>query len=596
VLHNDGHELHSSHYRAVLHPGGTGDAQEMTTFVKCPQSMEQMLQTAGNMEFTFAQSELMKRIAGYWALVALFFVMPTGAQGQTGPFSVLLQPVSVPGLPGLHSYVWGKQDGKWLIVGGRKDGLHRRQPTSSFAVADNNDRLYVVDPVTLQQWSAPLTSLPVALQEQLSSTNMEFHQKDNTLYCLGGYGYSATAGDHITYSNIVAIDLSGTIDAVINGTPFASFFRYQTDAEFAVTGGHLEQIYDTYYLVGGNKFDGRYNPMGGPSYTQVYTNQIRRFTIADDGVTMTINHLAGFTDAANLHRRDYNAVPQIMPDGKEGITAFSGVFQATADVPFLNCVNIDSAGYAPDAAFSQYYNHYHCASLPVYSASANEMHNVFFGGIAQYYDNAGVLTLDNLVPFVKTIARVTRSSAGVMTEYKLPVEMPGLLGAGSEFIYADGVPSYANHVLKLDDLVADTTLAGYIYGGINSSAPNIFNINTGTESTANDQLIKVYVVKGASAGADMVNAQSTSELKLQVYPNPNKGDIHISFFVAKASDVLIYIKDIHGVLVEKRTLKNLAAGGHLVTHTLKEGDTEGTYLVTVETPDAKGTQQIILRR
>lgn len=82
-------------------------------------------------------------------------------------------------------------------------------------------------------------------------------------------------------------------------------------------------------------------------------------------------------------------------------------------------MNIDSSGYAANNAFSQYYNHYHCAFLPPYSAGANEMHTVFFGGIAQFYDSLGILVQDNNVPFVKTIARVTRNAAGVMAEYKL---------------------------------------------------------------------------------------------------------------------------------------------------------------------------------
>ena len=158
-----------------------------------------------------------------------------------------------------------------------------------------------------------------------------------------------------------------------------------------------------------------------------------------------------------------------MPNGEQGLTAFSGVFQVDADLPFLNCVNIDSSGYTVQDSFSQYYNHYHCAVLPLYSESNNEMHTVFFGGIAQYYDDGGQLTQNDSVPFVNTIARVTRDINGNMAEYKLPVEMPELLGAGSEFIPKLDLEHYENEVFKLDDFNADTTLVGYIYGGINSS-------------------------------------------------------------------------------------------------------------------------------
>jgi len=39
-------------------------------------------------------------------------------------FDIALEPITVPNMPGLHSYAFGQQNGKWLIIGGRKDGLH----------------------------------------------------------------------------------------------------------------------------------------------------------------------------------------------------------------------------------------------------------------------------------------------------------------------------------------------------------------------------------------------------------------------------------------------------------------------------------------
>lgn len=335
---------------------------------------------------------------------------------QTAPFNIYIEPMNITGLSGLQAYAFGQYNGKWLIVGGRLDGLHRRQPFAAFDIAGNNNQIIVIDPVSQQKWTAPLTSLSVALQEQLSSTNMEFHQEGNYLYIIGGYGYNTASAARKTFDNLTAINVPSVINAVIGGTSITSFFRQISDAQFAVTGGHLKKIDNTFYLIGGNKFEGNYNPMGHATYTQAYTNAIRKFNLTDDGTTVTITHLPTITDATNLHRRDYNAVPQILPNGAEGITAFSGVFQPTVDLPFLNCVNIDSNTYIVNNTFQQYYNHYHCAVLPLYSASNNEMHNVFFGGIAQYYDSLGVLVQDNNVPFVKTIARVTRNSSGTMAE------------------------------------------------------------------------------------------------------------------------------------------------------------------------------------
>jgi hypothetical protein len=516
---------------------------------------------------------------------------------QTTPFNIYIEPMNISGLGGLQAYAFGQHNGKWLVVGGRLDGLHRRQPFAAFDLAGHNNQLIVVDPVAQQKWSAPLSSLPISLQEQLSSTNMEFFQEGDYLYLLGGYGYSNTSADHITYPNLSAIKVPDVINAVINGSSFTSYFRQITDTMFAVTGGYLNKINNTFYLTGGQKFIGRYNPMGpthGPGFIQEYTNASRKFTISDNGVTLSVTHLPAIVDATNLHRRDYNVVPQIMPTGQEGLTAFSGVFQTGADLPFLNCVNIDSTGHSVNNAFSQYYNHYHCAHIPLYSASNNEMHTIFFGVIAQYYDSLGVLVQDNNVPFVKTIARVTRYANGSMAEYKLPIEMPALLGAGSEFIPKTDIPRFNNEVLKLDDFTTDSTFVGYIYGGISSTAANIFFTNTGTQSSASSQIFKVYVIKNSTTDIHDLNKQSIGTLKVQVFPNPNDGNFVVKFNLSKIAETKISIHSVDGKKIEERVLTHLVLGENTFQRKIKNLDLGGTYILTIETPYEKATQKIII--
>jgi len=525
-------------------------------------------------------------------------VLAWSASAQASPFNIMLEPISVPGLGGLQSYAFGQHNGKWLVIGGRLDGLHRRQPFATFDVAGHNNQLLVVDPVTLQKWSAPLTALPQPIQEQLSSTNMQFHQEGNYLYLTGGYGYSSTAADHITYDKLTAVEVPAVIDAIVNGTPFVSNFRQITDAQFAVTGGHLSKIYDTYYLVGGQRFEGRYNPMGpnhGPGFVQEYTEQIRKFKINDVGSMLSVTHLPALTDTEQLHRRDYNVAPQILPNGQEGATAFSGVFQKTVDLPYLNCVNIDSSGYAVNNEFSQYYNHYHCAFLPLYSLSANDMHTVFFGGIAQFYDSLGILVQDNNVPFVRTIARVTRNSEGVMAEYKLPIEMPALLGAGAEFIPVEGLPVYGNGVIKLDELSGDTIHVGYIYGGIASTASNIFWINTGSESIANSQIFKVFVVVNTPTSTHEMNVQNTGTFQVRVFPNPNDGMFSVKFRLREVTPVWLSISDMNGKIIDREALKNLVAGENMVARELKRAVAGNAFFVTVETEVERASVKVVLQ-
>ena len=178
------------------------------------------------------------------AFLVLVFI--TSGIGQTNPFQIALDPMTIPDLGGVQAFAFGRHQEKFLVIGGRLDGLHRRQPWASFDEAGHNNQLMVVDPEAQQVWTAPLTSLPIGIQEQLSATNMEFLQDDDYLYIIGGYGYSPSEDDHITYPNLTAVNVSNVVEAIINETDFETYFRQITDEKFAVTGGYLNKIYNTF--------------------------------------------------------------------------------------------------------------------------------------------------------------------------------------------------------------------------------------------------------------------------------------------------------------------------------------------------------------
>jgi hypothetical protein len=538
----------------------------------------------------------MTQIKNITALLVALFVL-NNVQSQNAPFEIKLEPISISNLGGIQSYAFGQSDGKWLIVGGRLDGLHQRQPFAAFDLAGHNNQLIVVDPISLQKWSIPLTQLSPEIQEHLSATNMQFYQENDYLYCLGGYGYSAIFGDHTTFDKLTAIHIPGIINDIINNNSITAHIRQITDTKFQVTGGRLKKIDSTFYLLGGQKFIGRYNPMGpdhGPGFIQEYTDAIRKFNLNDDGVNIVITHVDEYIDNNDLHRRDYNAEQQILINGNEGITMFSGVFQPTVNLPFLNAVTVDDNSYQVENNFQQYYNHYHCPVLPIYSELDNEMHTVFFGGIAQFYDNQGVLVQDDDVPFVSTIARVTRDNLGNMAEYKLPVEMPTLLGAGAEFIPNLDFPHFHNEVFKLDSVDNDYTLIGYIYGGISSSQPNIFFINDGSQSSANNQIFEVFIRKSGTLENDELNPSSINSLNLVIYPNPNDGLLKVSFHLEKFDNATLTIHNAKGKKVEETILNGLSKGKNYFEKEVSRLKRGKSYFITIETSDQKTTHQLIM--
>lgn len=164
-------------------------------------------------------------------IFTLVSLISFGAMAQVPEnFIVEIEPLTITNAPGVHSYSFGvTDDNKWVVLGGRVDGLHQRQPFAAFLEQDNNKSVYVIDPINEQVWSSDLSVLSASLFEQLQSTNQNFQQRDTMLYIVGGYGYSATAVDHITFPNLTAISINELADAVIAGSSILPFFRQITD-------------------------------------------------------------------------------------------------------------------------------------------------------------------------------------------------------------------------------------------------------------------------------------------------------------------------------------------------------------------------------
>lgn len=493
-------------------------------------------------------------------LVSALFLLAIVNSFSQDQFTVEIEPLIIANAPSVHSFSWAKTtDGKWIVIGGRVDGLHQRQPNASFLENDNNKSVYVIDPVANKTWSTTISVLQASIFEQLQATNQEFYQKENTLYIIGGYGFSTTENDHITYDKLTVVDVDELAIAVINGTSITSFFRQVTNTNFAVTGGQLGFLNDVFYLCGGQYFKGRYNPMGpsnGQGFIQSYTDEIRTFQINDDGTNLSIINYSAQNDSDNLHRRDYNMAPQIFPDGSEGFTMFSGVFQHTANLPWLNSVDITTSGYTVNTTFNQYLSQYHSAKIPVYDIDDNTMHTLFFGGMSQYkLDADNNLIQDDNVPFVKTISKVSRFSDGSMSESSLGIEMPTLLGSGAEFIPIHNDSNYlTEEIVDINNLQEGKTLVGYIFGGIESTEENIFFTNDGTQSSASSLAFKVFINK-TTLSADEVKLTTNNIYNLKIYPNPSKDIFSIDVFIPNTEESFLEVFNVLGVKVASIKIK-----------------------------------------
>jgi hypothetical protein len=493
----------------------------------------------------------MKTVQLFIAAISLIYASFATSQDSFN-YEVKLNPVQVEGLPGLHSYVFGQHDGKWIIIGGRKDGIHARQPFNAFPENFNNSTIYVVDVYSNELWTSSLDDLAVGIQEQLQSTNLNFFQSADTLYMIGGYSYAASAQDHITHPKLTTVIVSNVIDAIISEESITTHFQQIEDAIFANTGGQMGKIGDQFILVGGQRFDGRYNPMGNPTFTQTYKTGIQRFNISNTPGNLSYSNYSFDEDPIHLRRRDYNLLPQLFPNGEEGYMISAGVFQINADLPFLYPVDITASDYTPRTEFNQYLSHYHSAKLAIYDEESNESHNIFFGGMSQYFYENGALVQDDQVPFVKTISRVTRNSDNELFEFQLPIEMPGLKGAGSEFIPNNALSYTSSEVLKINDSPGDSILAGHIFGGIQSDTQNPFSNNETNTTSADPVIYEVWLKRNEELNT--IEIDGKNPYAIQIFPNPVKNKLQVEIKGMNMKDAHYYITSFDGKIVQQGEL------------------------------------------
>ncbi|MBL7829775.1 MAG: T9SS type A sorting domain-containing protein, partial [Saprospiraceae bacterium] len=366
------------------------------------------------------------------------------------------------------------------------------------------------------------------------------------------------------------------------------------DNRVQITGGQLGLLNGYYYLVGGQKFEGRYNPMGpdhGPGFIQQYSNAIRKFKIQQTKDNLSISDYTETIDTAELHRRDYNMMPQIFPDGSKGFTVFSGVFQYKADLPWLNTIDISPNGYKVIPEFEQRFNQYHCAKTALYDPTNNISYNIFYGGISRFYLTQDGNLVDDLdVPFVKSISLITRDQNGNLNESSIG-NMPDFLGASAEFIPDQNLSKFSDtEILTFNPNNPDSILIGYIFGGIKSSSDKVFWINTGTQSEASNQIYKVYLHQKATS-IRKLTSESLNYFKPIVYPNPAFDHFVVEFNLQKSEMIKIDLTDLNGKLMTQK--KQKCTDGLQKIEVPMTDLPDGNYIVTISNGKLKHSLKIM---
>jgi hypothetical protein len=507
------------------------------------------------------------RSLSWWLSILLLFPESVSGQSSDFPYKVELEEVRHTNWPTLHSYALAMSKGRCLIIGGRRDGLHARQPFRSFPAGERNSRIYILDPQSGKQYSAGLESLPQRLREQLSSSNMNFVQRGDRLFLTGGYGFSETADDHITFPLLTVVNIPQLVRQLEAGRVDSLPFRTYRDERFAVTGGRMGAFGDTLLIVGGHRFDGRYNPMGHATYVQTYTHEVRRLLMTTDSEAPVF--LPPLQEPLHLRRRDFNLFPFMSRDGSTGYTMAAGVFQRGMELPYLYPVDIRGDHIRAVTGFQQLLCNYHTAFTPLYDPLSGTTHTLFFGGISEYHPDNGRLVRDDRVPFVKTISRLERTEDGQYKEYLLNSTMPVLTGAASEFIPDRTHAMTSNGMILLNSSMPVRRKIGYLYGGIESKQPNPFDEDETDEATqASGTLFAVWLISDTTQVDRFVGGENP--YTYEVFRD-SAGVLTLSYELQDSTGIKVLFSDMSGEEVSEMEEEQRASGPYRVRYRLDSG-------------------------
>jgi hypothetical protein len=138
-----------------------------------------------------------------------------------------------------------------------------------------------------------------------------------------------------------------------------------------------------------------------------------------------------------------------------------------------------------------------------------------------------------------------------MTEYRLPVEMPALLGAGGEFI----PDTPGSGVLSLQP-EQDSVFIGTIVGGIASTGRNIFWINDDGESVAHSGMFEVYLVKSAIPQTE--NSMGNSPVDLRAVRHSTEPRYSLQYTLSAPAEIHVEWSDVRGKIKHRGVMQATA--------------------------------------
>ena len=198
-----------------------------------------------------------------------------------------------PTLQDMYGYAVGQQGNYLLIFGGSIRSDVPQQYSQDFPNLD----ILMIDFKRSRAAAYTSGNLEGLLREQISATGMAYYQEGSTLYLLGGYGFSETSGQYITFPYLTAIDLEATINALLEGkSPVANFYQL-CDERMAIFDATMDYNGEEFFLING-KSAYKLEPFSDtPVYVeQPFQGQARTFKVNGKADNLKISQFQTWYD------------------------------------------------------------------------------------------------------------------------------------------------------------------------------------------------------------------------------------------------------------------------------------------------------------
>lgn len=419
--------------------------------------------------------------------------------------------------PAIQSASIANYNDNWILIGGRKGGLHSMDnDPPAFNKSKANDSIWVIN---LNNKTSVGVPVPTIYARELSATSQQYYQVADKLYLSGGFtreNMSTDTVNNYTSDMFFEIDLPSLISYVNSqGTSPAVnqvFTKTIQSPYMQVTGGEMMVVNDNFYIIGGQNYQGAYIP----GNTGAYTNAIRKFNLSNANGKWQLTDTLTLLDLENLHRRDFNMTETVMYGNDSiGAVIYGGVFTKN-DLAFRNPVYINgmvngTPNISVDTSFVQKTNLYTSAKVQAAMLYNNKgwlyNHTSFLGGISYLTlkpgaDSLSMPDIGNELPFSNLISSfLTDGEFYSIEKVQIPPKeiLPTYLGTNASFFAVNGFALEGHpEILDINKIFANAddnqpVLIGYLYGGIVSSVPNTTTPNGHVSTSINRKVYQVFM-------------------------------------------------------------------------------------------------------